>query len=130
MANKLILQGKIVTGVIERAFIVNGHRVGYVFDMLPDHRLRLAAWRRHYNRDKTAFSFLAGAFEQAKQAITKPAQYCFIDELGLIEAEGKGLWPALEAVIRLQTAKNLVVAVRPDLPGLFMERINGLLEGI
>ena len=123
LANSLILQEKSVTGVVERAFIINGHRLAYFFESLPEHKFFMAARRRNFEKRADAFEFFPDAFEQAKDLILRPADWCFADEIGLIEAEGNGLWPAITGVFQHQTAKNLVMGIRGDQLELFARRI-------
>ena len=123
LANELIERGQSVTGVIERAFVVNGHRVAYFFESLPEHEFFMAARRRHFEPRLNAFEFFESAFKRAGRLITREADYKFADELGLLEAEGRGLWPAVLESMHENRARTMMLGVRGDHLEIFARRL-------
>jgi len=129
LANHMISQGKRITGVVERAFVVRDHRIAYFFESLPEHRFFLAAKRRHFEQKTDAFEFFPDAFLSAGKLISRPADWCFVDELGILEADNKGLWPAISKVLAEKTTKMLVLGIRGDRLDIFAQKI-AELQGI
>jgi len=57
------------------------------------------------------FFFIPEALSLAKKIILRgpDSEFCIVDELGPLELEGKGLWPALEQVLFLTSPPFLLV---------------------
>lgn len=58
-----------------------------------------------------AYFFIPETLDQAQNIILHSAEtdFCFIDEIGPLELEGKGVWPALEKVIDLPSPQYILV---------------------
>ncbi len=62
-------------------------------------------------------------FVWAAERIVRPVQLCVVDELGWLEAEGQGHWPAVMQVLARDSTLVLVVSVRSDLLEHFSARL-------
>ncbi len=67
--------------------------------------------------------FFPEGFAWAADRILAPAEVCVIDELGWMEADGRGHWPAVQQLLRQERSGMLLVAVRQDL----LERFSRIL---
>jgi nucleoside-triphosphatase len=65
------------------------------------------------------FYFYRSAFEKANvillEGSSKKAEWLIIDEVGRMELEGKGVYPALEIILNKKECRNLVLVVRDSL---------------
>ena len=68
-------------------------------------------------------TFFQEGFAWAAQRILAPSEVCLIDELGWVEAEGRGHWPALQRLLRKGAARVVLVSVRQDVFDVFMGRL-------
>ena len=68
-------------------------------------------------------TFFQEGFAWAARRILAPSDVCLIDEMGWLEAEGRGHWPALRRLLRNGSTRVILVSVRQELLELFMERL-------
>jgi nucleoside-triphosphatase THEP1 len=70
------------------------------------------------------FYFIPGTLDLAKKIIRRcqKADLCVVDEVGPLELEGKGVWPALEEAFKIP-GQNLLVVVRETLLKDIMDRM-------
>ena len=118
-----------ITGVTERAFIVNGRRVAYFFKDLYTNQLFLAAKRRSFEKlPDRAFQFSVEGFARAKKAILRPAQMVVADELGFLEADEDGLWPAVKTVLERRDAEIVILGINPAVVGEISKKIQDIIK--
>lgn len=103
-----------LVGVLQLAQFSGSQRRGYELMALPGRERKELACRLK----EGGYSFDEGAFAWAKEHVEhcEGALLC-VDELGLLEAQGKGHWPALERCIEgAQFVAALLVVRRSVLP--------------
>ena len=71
-----------------------------------------------------AYSFIPAGLERAKKIIMNhdSSYWLFIDEIGPLELEGKGLWPVLRHSLRVPQQK-IICVVREQILESFLQRI-------
>jgi len=68
-------------------------------------------------------------FDWAAKRIKRPAPLLIVDELGWVEARGKGHLPAIEDALASGAVSAVVLTFRPQLGDTFIERLNSLYDG-
>lgn len=118
-------QGRIVGGVLSKAFMDNGTKRGFYFeDISSGERILLCAeegyggeeLKKSGGPDTGRFFFNPDAFLFAEKTLlaARNADIIIIDELGRLEAAGKGLYPVTTQLID-QFAGELVLIIRREL---------------
>jgi nucleoside-triphosphatase THEP1 len=107
------LEGKQVRGILSP--IVNGVRSLYAIQegvYIPFQ----SPERSHETISVGRFHFYKRAFDQANEILLKEVRvdWCIIDEVGPLELQGQGFFPALEK-LRINSSSNLLLVVRSSL---------------
>ncbi len=125
MVSEKRAQGSIVGGVLSKAFWDNGAKRGFYFeDISSGERILLCAeegyggeeLKKSGGPDTGRFFFNPDAFLFAEKTLlaARNADIIIIDELGRLEAAGKGLYPVTTQLID-QFAGELVLIIRREL---------------
>jgi nucleoside-triphosphatase THEP1 len=107
--------------------------VGYDLYSLGEQK-RLPFLRKHGQEEWEKigpYSFIPSTLDLAKRIVlqTERIDICFVDEVGPSELEGKGLWPALAAVLERPTP-DLFLTVRTSLLEAYLDKLGKKIEGI
>ena len=117
-------QGVKIDGFLSEAVFSGKKRIGYdLLDLREDRSnplLRIAGeeeWQRI-----GSYFFISSGIEKAEKIILRSgeAQICVVDEVGPLELEGRGFWPALERVL-LPPSTNFLIVVRETILENFMD---------
>jgi len=121
-ANKLSqylkLNGISVGGITQPAIREGQQCLGYELrDEATGERCSLAYHKKRSTPLDLGFRFEEHAWEWARERIKlarSNKEVFILDELGLLEAEGKGHWPALVEAVTVEHAKIYILAIRFD----------------
>jgi nucleoside-triphosphatase THEP1 len=103
---------------------LDGPGSGYVVESVQTGERRLLACRL---TGGPGYDFSSSGFEWAAKEILRPSRVLLIDEVGLLEAEGLGHFPALEEALLRPGLRAALLAVREEsLPAI--GRLLGPLE--
>jgi nucleoside-triphosphatase THEP1 len=123
---KLKEQGILVDGFLSPAVVINGETIGYDFFDLKDEKTIPYIRREGESgwQQVGPFFLIPEVLEQAKRKILRhdDSRMLIIDEVGPLEIQGEGTWPALSAVLAKPAVRCLVV-VRSSALDLFLERV-------
>lgn len=117
-------QGVRVDGFLSEAVFTGKERTGYdLLDLREDRSIPLLriAGEEEWQRIGSYF-FVPSGIEKAEKIILRSgeAQICVVDEVGPLELEGRGFWPALERVL-LPPLTNFLIVVREIILENFMD---------
>lgn len=120
-------------GYLSLSVFETGQLIGYdLFDLKQEtKRPFLRKQGQGYWEKIGPYSFLPGTIKQAKSIILRADKIdiCFIDEVGPYELEGKGLWPALAAILE-HLIPGLFLTIRENLLDAFLERLGKNVDKI
>lgn len=111
-------------GFLSEAVFTGKERTGYdLLDLREDRSIPLLriAGEEEWQRIGSYF-FISSGIEKAEKIILRSgeAQICVVDEVGPLELEGRGFWPALERVL-LPPSTNFLIVVRETILENFMD---------
>lgn len=111
-------------GFLSEAVFTGKDRTGYdLLDLREDRSIPLLriAGEEEWQRIGSYF-FVSSGIEKAEKIILRSgeAQICVVDEVGPLELEGRGFWPALERVL-LPPSTNFLIVVRETILEKFMD---------
>lgn len=115
LAGQLKKRGLLVGGVIQPK-----HENGSSYlleDLATGRQWEFASFDLHRAEGKTGYRFRKEGWSIAAKSLKQACRHMdvvFVDELGLLEAEGKGHWPAFRHGIDNGLAKLWVLVVRKD----------------
>ena len=124
IAEELKNQGVRVDGFLSEAVFTGKDRTGYDLLDLQEERpiplLRITGeeeWQRI-----GSYFFVPSGIEKAEKIILRSgeADICVVDEVGPLELEGRGFWPALERVL-LPPSTNFLIVVRETILEGFLD---------
>lgn len=112
LADALTNAGAPPGGVLQPALWKDDRKVAYDLILLPEgQRIPLA----HRNNHGPGFQFVSGAFDQAATQILRSAsedRAVLVDEMGLLESEGKGHLPAVRKALFVPGKSPFILAIR------------------
>ena len=115
MASQLISQNIDVAGFLSLYTEEKAHFIGYdLFDLVRETRTPFIRKKGHRSWQRIGpYVFIPESLDRAQNIIRRSpkADLCIVDEIGPLELEGKGLWPALKEVISL-SAPDYILVVR------------------
>jgi nucleoside-triphosphatase THEP1 len=116
----------VIDGYLSEAIWESREFIGYDLIDLKDH-LRHPFIRKKGQKDWQRigpFYFIPGTLDLAKKIIqrSEDSDLCVVDEVGPLELQAKGVWPALKAVLKIPE-QNLLFVVRETMLEEFMEKI-------
>lgn len=110
IADHLFKSGIEVSGFVEHALFEGKTRSGYeLIDIKSGETCRIADKNPHGH----GYDFKNEAWTWSAERFNKPAEVLVVDELGLLEAEGRGFMPYLLKAIEKNTF-HLIAGVRMD----------------
>ena len=121
LASHLYGSGHDVGGIIELPVFKGENRIGYDFVDLKTGELCRIANKRPSGY---GYDFCEEAWDWAARRLFQSVEVMFVDELGRLEADGKGLMPSLQQAMKHHEF-HLIAAVRMDA----LERIAQELGG-
>jgi nucleoside-triphosphatase THEP1 len=125
---KLMALNVPVSGFLSLALYEGNRILGY--DLYEIRTNQSTPFLRKEGQDKWErigdYFFLPEGLAKAKKIISThtPSQWLFVDEIGLLELSGKGVWPVLKKVLFLSRPHILIVVRRPVLQD-FLHQIRG-----
>ena len=112
-------QGIGLDGFLSLAVFENEAHIGYdLFDLMRKKRRPYLRKEGAANREKVGpFFFISEALEAAKKIILRwrRKNLLIIDEVGPLEIQGRGIWPALQSVLPDPALRCLLVVRRSAL---------------
>jgi nucleoside-triphosphatase THEP1 len=116
LVQQLRAAGLRVGGICQPKRMQPGSRPDYDLEDLSDGRRRaFAHWRGLAGPDRPGYAFSEAGWRWAAERLGRAAgrdQVVMVDEVGLLEAQRQGHWPAIEAGLRDGRADVWVLAVR------------------
>jgi len=115
-----------IAGYLSEATWKNDEFLGYDLVDLEDHRNHPFI-RKHGQQDWQrigSFFFLPETLDLAKNIIhrSEKADLCIVDEVGPLELSGKGVWPALENILKFPHS-HLLLVVRDSILDDMLDKI-------
>jgi nucleoside-triphosphatase THEP1 len=125
LAERLIARSVRVVGVIQPAREKEGRVVGYdLLDVASGARLPFAS-RTDQPCGGMCFRFRPDGFSWAAERITALGEVLIVDEIGLLEARGKGHFPALAAAFEKGAVGAVVLGLRKDVSATVHTALRG-----
>jgi nucleoside-triphosphatase THEP1 len=117
-------QGVRIDGFLSEAVFAGKDRTGYdLLDIQEERSLPLLRIAGEEEWQKTGpYFFVPLGIEKAEKIILRSGgvDICVVDEVGPLEIEGRGFWPALERVL-LPPSTHFLISVRESILENFME---------
>jgi len=117
-------QGVKIDGFLSEAVFSGKKRIGYdLLDLREDRSIPLLriSGEEEWQRIGSYF-FVPSGIEKAEKIILRSgeAQICVVDEVGPLELEGRGFWPALERVL-LPPSTSFLISMRETILEGFLD---------
>jgi len=133
IALELKRKGIGVGGFLNLSVYEKDQVVGYdLYDLKEEIKCPFLRKQGQRNWEKIGpYSFLPDTLERAKSIIfhVNKIDICFVDEIGPYELEGKGLWPALVAILE-HPFPRFFLTVRTKLLNAVLERLGKNVDKI
>lgn len=126
-ADRLSDSGKHLTGFLSLSLWEDSMLHGYDLYVLKTGQI-IPFIRRSGRADwpqTGTFFFIPEALEAAQRIVLEAwsTEICFVDELGPLELQGKGLWPAVETAVQ-NPGIDFLITVRDSLVEGFLDRLS------